>query len=88
MLVTLGLFTFVINACLLIFTGYLVKGFHVDSFWAAFKAAILISVVQLVINIMRGKPAVNVTRGSGGGNDSRPPPPSNPPSGSGPVIDV
>ena len=86
MWVTLGLFSFVINAGLLLFTSWLVKGFHVDSFWAAFKAAILISVVQLIINIMRGKPPVNVKRGNGGG--SEPPPPPSPPAGSGPVIDV
>src|ERR1043166_4908674 len=35
LLVTLGLFTFVINAVLLYFVGSLLKTFHVADFWSA-----------------------------------------------------
>ena len=49
-LVTLGLFTVVINALLLEFVGWLVQGFHVNGFWPAFWGAIVISVVSTILN--------------------------------------
>jgi len=55
LLVTLGLFTFVINALLLYFVSNLVKGFYVADFWAAFKASLLISFVSVLSNIMLGE---------------------------------
>ena len=45
-LLTLGLFTFVINAFLIILTGKIVPGFIVDGFWWAMLYSILISVVS------------------------------------------
>ncbi len=54
-LLTLGVFTIVINAGLLLLTSYLSKplnlGFQVDGFGAAFWGALLISVVSFVLNI-------------------------------------
>lgn len=47
---TLGLFTFVINAFLLILMGSLVRGFKVDSFGTAILAAIVLSLVNVVLS--------------------------------------
>ena len=85
-LITFGLFMFVINAALLYFVGWLVKSFYVQDFWAALKGAVVISIVSLIANLLIGKEQprararVEVRRGSG-----RKPPPD---TGSGPVIDV
>jgi putative membrane protein len=81
LVLTLGLFTFVINALLLYLVGNLVKGFHVHSFWAALKASVLISIVSLVASSIFGKKQLP-PRPAG--------PPRSPPTdiGSGPVIDV
>ena len=84
LVVTLGLFTFIINAMLLYFVGWLVKSFYVEDFWAALKGAIVISIVSLIANMVVGervKARVEVRRGGGGRK-----PPTN--TGSGPVIDV
>ena len=44
--VTLGLFILVINAFLIQFAGWFVRGFHVGGFWSSFFGAIIISVVN------------------------------------------
>jgi putative membrane protein len=52
---TLGLFTFIINALLLYFVGYVLRPhFYVDDFWSAFWGALIISFVGLVLNTMTG----------------------------------
>jgi putative membrane protein len=85
LIATLGLFTLVINALLLLLVSTLVGGFRVAGFWPAVKGSILISIVSLAANIMLGR-----TRRI----PSQPKPPSRPPqapppdTGSGPVIDV
>lgn len=81
LVLTLGLFTFVINAVLLYLVSNLVKGFWVEDFWASLKGAILISIVSVFANMMFGK------------REARPsprPPGPRPPTdtGSGPVIDI
>jgi putative membrane protein len=52
---TLGLFTFVVNALMLLLTSWvsdrLDLPFEVDGFWAAFFGALVISVVSFVINV-------------------------------------
>src|SRR5574341_1255826 len=52
-LLTLGLFTFVINALMLALTGWIADqfnlGFHVDGFAAAFVGALVVSVVSFVL---------------------------------------
>jgi putative membrane protein len=80
LVVTLGLFTLVINACLLYLVGVLLSThFEVRSFWSAFLGALVISVVSLVLNSLTGSgdSRIRVQR--------RRPPPND---GGGPVIDV
>jgi len=47
-ILTLGLFTLVINAALFWFLGTLVKGFAVEGFLAAFLGALFVSVVVFI----------------------------------------
>lgn len=49
-ILTLGLFTFVINASLFWLTGWLVSGFEVDGFASALLGAIIVSVVSWLLN--------------------------------------
>lgn len=49
-LITLGLFTFIINGLLLWFVGYAVSGFEVASFLSALIGAVIISVLSIVLN--------------------------------------
>jgi putative membrane protein len=77
---TLGLFTFVINALLLIFVSVLLPFFRVDSFGYAFLGALIISIVSVALNIMTGGGRIPVQR--------RPPPSRKSDDGNGPVIDV
>ena len=55
LLVTLGLFTFVVNALMLWATsalaGALGIGFRVSGFWAAFLGALVVSVVSLLLSM-------------------------------------
>ena len=46
-ILTLGLFTFVINALLFWFVSSFVEGFHVDGFGPAFVGALILSVVSV-----------------------------------------
>jgi len=81
-LLTLGLFTIVINAFLLYLVGHM-KHFHVASFGAAFWGAVVIGLTTLVLNSLTGTGNSRVTV-------RREPPKKGPPTdtGSGPVIDV
>jgi putative membrane protein len=55
---TLGLFLFVINALMLLMTGWVSGlfnlGFHVDGFWDAFLGGLIVTVVSLVLSIFTG----------------------------------
>jgi putative membrane protein len=51
-ILTLGFFTFVINAAMILFTAGIVGGFSVDGFWTAFLAAIVMSIVSFILNIL------------------------------------
>jgi len=55
-IVTIGLFLLVINALMLMLTGWIAKqadlGFHVDGFWAALLGAIIITLVTGVLDIV------------------------------------
>jgi putative membrane protein len=63
-IVTLGLFIFVINALMLWLTGAasaaLGLGFRVDGFWAAFWGALVVSVVSMALSVMLRPPHVVV----------------------------
>lgn len=49
-LITMGIFIFVINALLLRFVSWLLPPFHVDGFWSAFFGSIIISTVSWVLS--------------------------------------
>jgi putative membrane protein len=49
-LLTLGLFTFVVNGLILWMTGSVVAGFHVNGFWSAVGGALLLSLISLALN--------------------------------------
>jgi len=58
-LLTLGLFTLVINALMLALTGWFAEQFHlgfvVDGFWAAFVGALVVSVVSWALTLIVGE---------------------------------
>jgi len=60
LIVTLGLFTFIINACMLLLAGSLAKmfgiAFFVDSFAAAFLGAIIVSIVSIILSLLLPNP--------------------------------
>ena len=85
LIVTLGLFTLVINALMLYWVGHLMHSFRVASFGAAFWGGLVISIASTFLNSMIGT------------NKSPPGPPPPPAGGSGngkiasdggPIIDV
>ena len=49
-ILSLGLFTFVINAIMLGLTSAFLAGFYVTGFWAALAGAIVISIVSVVLS--------------------------------------
>jgi putative membrane protein len=53
-LLTLGLFLLVINACIMLLTSWVATnvglGWHVDGFWTAVFGAIIVSVVSFFLN--------------------------------------
>ena len=49
-ILTLGLFTFVINAVLLMMVSGVISGFEVNDFWAALWGALLISIVNAILS--------------------------------------
>ncbi len=65
-LVTLGLFLFVINALLLLVTSWISRqfdlGFQVNGFWPAFWAGLLISLVSLFLSLVVGEKEIRVLR--------------------------
>jgi len=56
LIVTLGLFTFVINGVMLMLTSALSNalglGFHVRGFWAAFWGALVVTIVSWLLSIL------------------------------------
>jgi putative membrane protein len=57
-ILTLGIFIFVLNALLLWLVGAIVPGFHVAGFWAAFWGAIWLGIISWVISIIGLRGAV------------------------------
>lgn len=57
-ILTLGLFIFVINALMLLMTGWvsglLNLGFYVDGFWDAFKGGLIVTIVSLLLSLFTG----------------------------------
>lgn len=52
-IVTLGLFTLVINAFLIMVTGYIVAGFRVDGFLSALIFSIALSIVNMFFGTLK-----------------------------------
>ena len=56
LVLTLGLFTFVVNACMLWLAGSFARmfgiAFSVDSFAAAFLGAIIVSIVSIILSLL------------------------------------
>ena len=56
LLLTLGLFTFVLNALMLLLTAWLAGrldlAFHVDGFWAALAGALVVTVVGFLLDLV------------------------------------
>jgi putative membrane protein len=57
-ILTLGLFIFVINALMLLMTGWvsglLNLGFYVDGFWDAFWGGLIVSIVSVLMSVFMG----------------------------------
>lgn len=51
-ILTLGLFTLVINAAILLIVARTVKGFSVTGFWPAFLGAIVLSLISTALNAL------------------------------------
>jgi putative membrane protein len=83
LILTLGLFTLVINGLLLYWVGHVIKDFHVTSFSAAFFGALIVSIVSMMLNILTGN---KKGKGAAANKNSDAAPPRD--DGQGPVIDV
>lgn len=51
-ILTLGIFTLIINAFLFMLAGYLAPGFEVDGFISAFLGSVVLSFLGLIINMV------------------------------------
>jgi putative membrane protein len=49
-ILTLGLFTLVINGLMLELVSWFIPAFHVEGFWTAVGAALVISIISLLLN--------------------------------------
>lgn len=85
LILSLGLFYFILNAILLYFTGTLLAGygFEVHGFWTALGGSLIISIVSTFLGFFLQDKARVVVRRS-----PESPQKSNPPPGKGPVIDI
>ncbi|BDC99243.1 phage holin family protein [Persicobacter psychrovividus] len=52
--ITLGLFTFVVNALVILMAGGLIDSFHVSGFWSALFFSIVLSIVQTFLEMILG----------------------------------
>lgn len=55
-ILTLGLFTFVINALMILLVSQIVPGFEVAGFWPAFWGAILLALISALANAFIREP--------------------------------
>ena len=59
-ILTLGLFTLVINAAMLKLVSWLIPAFHVEGFWTAVGGALVISIISVLLNLILKPDAVQV----------------------------
>lgn len=63
-ILSLGLFTLVINGIIFYFTGSIVEGFHVAGFLSAFLGALILSIINVLATFMigmgKGKVFINI----------------------------
>jgi len=50
-ILTFGLFTFVINAILLLLASQVVRGMEIEGFWAALAGTIIMSMLSFLLNL-------------------------------------
>ena len=66
-ILTLGLFTLVINGLIFYFVGNIVEGFQVTGYLAAFLGALILSVINILatflIGMGKGKAFIHIQRG-------------------------
>src|SRR6266852_4985035 len=64
-ILTLGLFTLVINGLMLELVSWLIPAFHIDTFWTAIGGAIVMTIVSFLLNwfLRPDKVQVRVFRG-------------------------
>ena len=53
-IVTIGLFVFVVNACMFMLAAAFVDGFEVDDFWSALWATLALSVTNFLVAMLLG----------------------------------
>jgi putative membrane protein len=53
-ILTLGLFTFVINALLILLASSMIKGFEVSGFWVAVLFSVVLSLINYVLGRLLG----------------------------------
>jgi putative membrane protein len=51
-LLTLGLFTLLVNASLFYLASFLVKGFEIAGFWYAFLGALVFSIISFLLSML------------------------------------
>lgn len=81
-ILSLGVGVLFINALLFLLVGELVKGFSVDTFWHAMGGAVIVSLTNVFISALIGKPRAIAVPGAGV------PPPSRPKTKPTDVIDI
>ena len=59
-ILTLGLFTLVVNAAMLKLASEVVRGFEVHGFWSALGGWLLLSLFTFLINVVTGETGVEV----------------------------
>ena len=59
-ILTLGLFTLVINAAMLKLVSWLIPAFHVEGFWTAVGGALVISIISVLLNLFLQPDSVHV----------------------------
>jgi putative membrane protein len=60
-ILTLGLFTLVINGLMLELVSWLIPAFHVEGFWTAVGGALVISIVSCLLNLFLRTDRVKVS---------------------------